>query len=348
MGAGSGEQQDVEPSAAWSTSEFRRRDRFAAYHDLVCHQFLRSVARTDAPDSFWADMDIAGFPDFQLVRGEVAAHEVGMTRRLIAQGGPSAFSALFPLSGTIMLKQNGRQAVLAPGDFGFWEDTSPGSLRFEEGARYVALRVPSVWAEALIAGEKVRDQHLGRRFDRAGAGGLVVDFVHGLTRLADTDPAQARLISRNVPALLGSVLAVAGGSQLDQAQTRALGRLQIIRYLIANLADPSLDADKVARAFNVSKRTLYRLLSGADGSAHDRGGEHPEESLHAVLRRLRVNRAARLMRSDPRMPLYVVARICGFGSEVTLHRSFLRLQGRTPSQYRSSLRQASGPQSAAT
>jgi AraC-like DNA-binding protein len=318
------------PTISWSSATFERQERFAAWHELLCQQLHRCAARAQSPDEFSAEASFIDYPDFKLVQGRVASHEVRTTRRSIALDDREIFSAAFPLGGRVVIEQERRQTSVERGEFTFWDNTRPGSLSFDEGTSVLVVQTPLAWAETLIAGRGRRDQQLARRFEYVGASALVADFVHGLARLSEHDPDQARLLSGNVPGLMGSVLALAGGLQPDGAHIQTLGKVQVIRYLLSQLADPTLDADKVAKAFNVSRRTLYRLFSEAPDQTVSEGGE----SLHATLRRLRVNRAARMLRAEPRVPLHVVARACGFGAEVTLHRSFLRLHGRTPGQYR--------------
>jgi AraC-like DNA-binding protein len=326
---------DDAPPSSWSTAKVVPRDRFAIYHDVVCHRIAHVVARAASPETFSADLDITGYPDFQLVHARVSAHEIRLTRRTIARHDRPSLEVGFPLSGRIVVEQRRAQASVAPGEFIFWDTTMPGRLWFDEDSRFLILRTPLEWAETLIAGRNRREQNMVRPFARHGASGLVSDFVHSLARLGPQDPEQARLLSGNVPALLGSVLALASGREPDPSATQALSRLQVIKYLESHLTDPSLDADAVAKAFNVSRRTLYRLFAeSADVQPEEAG----DESLHATLRRLRVKRAAQLLRLDLEVPLHVVARACGFGTETTLYRSFLRLHGRTPGEFRAALR----------
>jgi transcriptional regulator GlxA family with amidase domain len=52
-----------------------------------------------------------------------------------------------------------------------------------------------------------------------------------------------------------------------------------------------------------------------------------------AVERLRVEAARRLL-SDTRQPVKRIAARCGFGSEETLRRSFMRLLAATPQDYR--------------
>jgi transcriptional regulator GlxA family with amidase domain len=51
------------------------------------------------------------------------------------------------------------------------------------------------------------------------------------------------------------------------------------------------------------------------------------------VERLRVEAARRLL-SESRLPVKRISRRCGFGSEETMRRSFLRLLATTPQDYR--------------
>jgi transcriptional regulator GlxA family with amidase domain len=52
-----------------------------------------------------------------------------------------------------------------------------------------------------------------------------------------------------------------------------------------------------------------------------------------AVERLRVETARRLL-SDTRLPVKRVAERCGFGSEETMRRSFIRMLSATPQEYR--------------
>jgi len=59
----------------------------------------------------------------------------------------------------------------------------------------------------------------------------------------------------------------------------------VLEFLRRNLADPSLDADAVAAACHVSRRTLYRIV-GPEGVA-------------ARLRRMRIEQARSMLLREP-------------------------------------------------
>ena len=84
--------------------------------------------------------------------------------------------------------------------------------------------------------------------------------------------------------------------------------------------DLSLPA--LAQKAGMSERSFSRRYAEATGITPARAVE-----------RLRVEAARRLL-SDTRLPVKRIAQRCGFGSEETLRRSFVRLLAAAPQDYR--------------
>jgi transcriptional regulator GlxA family with amidase domain len=92
-------------------------------------------------------------------------------------------------------------------------------------------------------------------------------------------------------------------------------------WMVGRLAD-DLSLPALARQVGMSERSFSRHYVEATGITPARAVE-----------RLRVE-AARHLLSDTRLPVKRIAARCGFGSEETLRRSFVRLLAATPQDYR--------------
>jgi transcriptional regulator GlxA family with amidase domain len=92
-------------------------------------------------------------------------------------------------------------------------------------------------------------------------------------------------------------------------------------WMSGRLAD-DLSLPALARKAGMSERNFSRRYTEATGITPARAVE-----------RLRVEAARRLL-SDTRLPVKRIAARCGFGSEETLRRSFMRLLTATPQDYR--------------
>ncbi len=92
-------------------------------------------------------------------------------------------------------------------------------------------------------------------------------------------------------------------------------------WINGHLAD-DISLPVLARQAGMSERSFSRRYAEATGLTPARAVE-----------RLRVEAARRLL-SESRLPVKRVSRRCGFGSEETMRRSFLRLLAATPQDYR--------------
>ena len=92
-------------------------------------------------------------------------------------------------------------------------------------------------------------------------------------------------------------------------------------WISAHLAE-DMPLPVLAREAGMSERSFSRRYAEATGITPGRAVE-----------RLRVEAARRLL-SESRLPVKRVASRCGFGSEETMRRSFLRLLAATPQDYR--------------
>ena len=86
--------------------------------------------------------------------------------------------------------------------------------------------------------------------------------------------------------------------------------------------DDALSLSVLAKRAGMSERSFSRHYAAATGQTPAR-----------AIERLRVEAARRLL-SESRTPVNRIAQRCGFGSEETLRRSFLRLLAVTPQDYR--------------
>lgn len=92
--------------------------------------------------------------------------------------------------------------------------------------------------------------------------------------------------------------------------------------LAQRVADPRATADDIAGVLGCSRAQLYRLFAA-------RG-----ESVAGELRRLRMRRAAVLLRAQPHAAIAVIAGRCGYGEPIAFDKAFRRHFGMTPSDWR--------------
>jgi AraC-like DNA-binding protein len=97
--------------------------------------------------------------------------------------------------------------------------------------------------------------------------------------------------------------------------------LQMVQYLQENFHYP-LTREKVGKAFRLNPTYISRLFT-AEG----------DESFNAMLRRLRLEHTALLLRTTD-FNLAEITEYCGYASQTFLAAAFKKQYGRTPGQYR--------------
>ena len=125
------------------------------------------------------------------------------------------------------------------------------------------------------------------------------------------------------------VLRSALRSELNRADAIATRRRDAVEFIKEHLSDPGLSADRIADALFISRRRLYQLFDDGDG-------------VSGRIRQLRIDRAKELL-GDPAHAVKGIGEIsrqCGFANAAHFSRTFRKVVGQTPRDYRD---QALGP-----
>ncbi|WP_432981172.1 helix-turn-helix domain-containing protein [Dactylosporangium sp. CA-233914] len=239
------------------------------------------------------------------------------------RGGEPMLCLVIQVSGTGILRQRGREAVLSPGDFALCDMTAPYTLRRPGGSIQHIVQIPLAMlgpARPLLAAATART------FPAHGdpTGELVTGYFtrlisqpelrHGL-HAATVAEVGVRLLT----ALLTSQCA--GAAQACEPSTLASS---ILAYLRERFADPDLCAAQVARAHNISVRYLYVLLG--------REGITLGEWLRS--RRLAAARDELAGRHADRRTIAAVANRWGFADATHFSKVFRETYGMTPRTWR--------------
>lgn len=122
------------------------------------------------------------------------------------------------------------------------------------------------------------------------------------------------------------VLRSALRTELNRADAMATRRREAVEYIKENLADPTLTADRIAEALFISRRRLYQLFDDGDG-------------VSGRIRQLRIDRAKELL-GDPAHAVKgigEISRLCGFANAAHFSRTFRKVVGETPRDFRDRL-----------
>lgn len=303
-------------SGSWATTGVSTAD-VGRWGEFVGHSLVSVATRSLSEQSFSGRMAHSALDGIGLSTFESGAQEVVRTPSLIARDGRSLLLINVQIAGQSRAHQDGRSAALSAGDLIVLDSTRPYSLEFDAPFAQVVVQVPR-----LMLGSRSPLASTAAVFGDDGPGRVVADFIVGTARQQLTHPVAAAALLPHLVGLVGSLLDWAAYDG-RRPSTNTTIRQQIHRFVRQHAHDPSLDAERIAAAFSVSRRSLYRALA-ADG-----------ESLSTLIRRLRVEKAQHLLRDRPDLPLAAVAAHSGFGGPAQLHRAFRESVGMTPALYRS-------------
>ena len=219
---------------------------------------------------------------------------------------------------------HGRELSLARGAVSILGRTD-GLWRAPGGLRAIQVNVPRP-AVPVSDRDIVRINDQGRLLHDRTFARLIRPSLLGLAGHLDTlahadIPDLAEIWISLVNMLVHSLL----GGDTNGTDTATARRLQLQRYIRANLADPRLSPARIADALHVSRRTLYAALSPGD------------EGVAGEVRRLRLERARALL-LDPSQsrPVAEIAASVGFPNAAHFSRTFRARYGHSPSELRDS------------
>ncbi|MFI9650594.1 helix-turn-helix domain-containing protein [Streptomyces sp. NPDC052040] len=249
-------------TTTWTTAAVPLGDRAEALRQTIRQQVVPvELVLPRQPEQVHADVTITDIGPLQVssVRANPAA--VHRTARLArADDEPVLFISL-QVSGESTVIQDGRSAVLHPGNIAFYDTRRPYTLLFDRGVDMHFFRIP-------VRELALPDDVLGQAVARTpGAEGAVPDLVTGyLTRLAATrgllDGTAARLLAAPSMELVRALIAAESDRPSLAAEPlhETLG-VRILAYLRTHLADQDLTPARVAAAHHISVRHLYAVLA---------------------------------------------------------------------------------------
>jgi len=307
----------------WSTSVVQPGERFDAWTSIISETFvpLTAVPLGDRT-AFAGRVENHRYGALQVTTVNAASQRVRRTRSLIARATEEYLIASIPLSGSGVVEQDGRAAVLEPASIIFYDSTRPYTLTFERPFEQVSIHLPM---DALL-GHGVPVSALRTRtacnLGSGGPGSVASSFFASLARLQRHDPLAAAALSVHGEGLLASVLALVARPSAPVLDDHELAFARLRAYLANAYPTPDLDAGRAAAACHVSRRQLFRILA-------EHGTTFADE-----LRRLRIENAQRMLVTDARRTVASVATACGFGMPSHFYRTFKATTGMTPAEYR--------------
>ncbi|GAB3582744.1 helix-turn-helix domain-containing protein [Amycolatopsis endophytica] len=250
---------------------------------------------------------------------DAGPHRVRRTKAMIGASERGYYKLGLQVRGSCLLVQDGREAVLGPGDFAIYDTDRPYTLAFGQPTSMAVFMFPRERLRLAAGGAR---QILGQRIaadDEPGAllSPLFRRLVHRLGR--DTSPMPlADAVLDLLSALLAEQVEVPSG---DAGHDSLVLRAQ--SYIDAHLSDPDLCPDAVAAAVHISTRYLQKLFA-EQGSG-----------VAGWIRARRLEQCRRDLASpDPARSVGAVGAAWGLPDAAHFSRAFKAAYGMSPREFR--------------
>lgn len=307
-----------------SSSDTSAREAFEQWEAIVADAVVPTTIEPLVQGYWHGKVSTTQFDRSSFTLMCASAQRVVRTKRQVEQAGADFLLVNIVVEGSNWTEQNGKLAASEAGSISFFDSARPIESRTTENSVSAIVRAPMHLV--LEHAGLVRDElPIATAMPTTGALGVVAGFFRGLAELPPEQTREAAtVLESEIAGMLSSAVLLATGRTSPAPSESLYNRRQVVAYLRKRYTDPELTVDEVAHACLVSRRTLYRLCEGFGGPA-------------ALVRRMRVEHARRLLRSDPTRPLSAIAAASGFATDRHFYRAFREETGFTPGQFRTQL-----------
>lgn len=246
-----------------ATFEVAEHQRFEYWMDMICSVYVQlECDRPEARDLF-GEIEFSRIGGLDLTELRANVSRVRRTPLHVSRAGEDYCLVQLQQSGKGVVRQDGRMAVVNPGDFVLYDCTRPYELMFDDKEHHIlVLRLPRASLVQHVTG---LEELTATTVSGAGAAGhLLLSMVSTLRSQADRlHPASAQGVSDAITQMI-----VAGLRSLPQANSRRRSSLhayhlaRIKAHVKERLRDPGLSVGSIAKMAGLSPDHLARLFRG--------------------------------------------------------------------------------------
>ena len=243
-----------------STDAVEARERLAYWNEAVSDAYVRLTC--DAPgNDVVGEIRVDSLATLELSRVTATAELVRRTPSLIATAAEDYFLVSIQTEGVGAIVQDGRTAVLQPGDFALYDSTRPYELRFDADFQQYVLMLPGPTLRSQLRAAPALTAR-GVRGSR-GAGHLMIEMIRTLaTDIELLEPAAAAAVAQSVEHIVVAGLSSLGSDAPLPEPELAARREQVKACARARLRDPGLAVTAIAAQLHTSVSTLHRSFAG--------------------------------------------------------------------------------------
>jgi AraC family transcriptional regulator, positive regulator of tynA and feaB len=311
---------DHSTGTTWSSDGLAEDDQFPSWAEISCVAFCPVTVTRTSDGPFRSAVAGRAVGPLGVSRIRSQAQSVARTGTQVARDAGNTFFLNMPLTQGSSAGQDGRTAVLGPGDFTIVDSARPFALDFTRDFTQISLALPhEMIASRLIEPETAT----ALRVDGSqGVGAVAGAAVRAAAEAGPLDRGAAHALADHLAGLVA--LAIGGVAPPGLSGNRTLLAQAAFDEIERSLADPQLSPTHVAHRLSISSRYLHSLFA-------ERGTTFGRWLLHRRLQRCR----AQL--TDPAHRHRTVADVAfanGFTDPSYFTRAFRTHYGMTPRQLR--------------
>jgi AraC-like DNA-binding protein len=299
-------------------------ERMEYWLNCVCSQILpvRIDPRHDAaPAAAMSCLSIGDMAIRTVVGGD---HVYSRSTAELRAGDPDTVQIGFPLGGTSILVQDGREAVLNAGDMVLYDSSRPFTLAMQERFHWQVFLFPKSLLRRPT--HELREITAIRMRGDVGLVGVVQRFLRGVAKDGAQleNHSEAITLGKHAADLAGTLIRSTFGKQWDVDDVDAVLRERVSAFVQIHHADPALGPGMIALAHQVSLRRLHAAFQGTGRSVMDEVRRSRLEAIRSDL-------------SDDRFHHLTIGQIAashGLMSLASFSRSFRNAFGLPPSEFR--------------
>lgn len=320
--------EEFEPDAqvpiSMSPDNIQVVDGFQRWKDFVRENFPWLEHKNHVTGQFEARVSSCEVGSGSLSTIQVSASEVVRTRHLAEASEAGFLKLMWQISGALSVEQDGRENVVSEGEATVLDTARPYRIVISDAAKFAVLTLPY---ETCAGWEHISQKLCGTKLNECPATRAALGALIGVSSVP-YDPADSAngTVIQAVQLMLSSALHRAASKQgVIAFEDQRLSCAQ--KYVAANIGDTSLDANDLASALCMSRRSLYSLFK--------RHGTTPTK----MITNLRLDRCRQVLGDGTqiRRKITDIAFDMGFGNYATFSRLFKSKFGATPSEYRQQL-----------
>jgi len=244
-----------------STTTVPPSERTAYWLDMICAMYVKLDCDQPSNQPLYGDIAFNRLGSIDLTHLRSNAPRVARTDSQIRLGGEDCLLVQVQRQGRCMVQQDGRSAVVEPGDFVLYDSIRPYELLFDGGGHDVfVMRLPR--AQLKVHVSNLEELTATTVPGQDAAGHLLISMV--ATLHADVGrllPSSAIGVSEAITSMVAAGLRGLPNANVVKASSlRAYHLSRIKAHIRDHLRDPELSVHSIAHALQLSPDHLSRLF----------------------------------------------------------------------------------------